>query len=258
MRDAVGEVTRNVQGLQSARGSPRPKSEDVSAQPSNDELLQRITLLEERNKTLAKMLESAVAQLWRCEKDASDVKDRGKSGTSEIGMAIAKVQFVQVFLEDASIQLPTEEEARDVGRPSNEGDSTKSVKDPPEQGDSPTKHVPSIQVEHQASSTGKSSNETHSQSQSGATPSTEAPVQSNSFSFHRSRPSLAQSSFSWMLGEDRRASSFVAAQPFPSEKRRERGTKGFLFGEGDDEGKVGQEPAGKMEREEIGLGTLSK
>ena len=45
------------------------------------------------------------------------------------------------------------------------------------------------------------------------------------------RPALAQSSFSWILGEDQRKSDFVAASPFSTERERARGMAGFLFGD---------------------------
>ena len=47
----------------------------------------------------------------------------------------------------------------------------------------------------------------------------------------RVRPAIAQSSFSWILGEDKRKSDFIAATPFSTERDRARGKAGFLFGD---------------------------
>ncbi|KAL9626322.1 MAG: hypothetical protein Q9204_007399, partial [Flavoplaca sp. TL-2023a] len=77
--------------------------------------------------------------------------------------------------------------------------------------------------------------------------------------FHNPRPRLAQSSFSWMLGEDQRKSSFVSPSPFPSDRRAARERAGFLFGESKDEAKQ-KNQRGKVDEESedevITLGTL--
>lgn len=78
--------------------------------------------------------------------------------------------------------------------------------------------------------------------------------------FHQPRPSLAQSSFSWMLGEDQHKSSFVSPSPFPSERRAAREKAGFLFGESKNsaEGKTqkGKTIEESEDEEVINMGTL--
>ena len=52
----------------------------------------------------------------------------------------------------------------------------------------------------------------------------------------RVRPAIAQSSFSWILGDAQRKSDFIAASPFSTERDRARGGAGFLFGDEKAEG----------------------
>jgi TBC1 domain family protein 5 len=115
VRDAVGEVKKNVQNLQAGRGSPlggpghRSNRSSESAGNIAANVLRKMTALEHRNKQLAHMLETAVAELWACEKEAADKKTMGEEGLGALSMAIAKVQFVQVFLQDSTLPLPPDE-----------------------------------------------------------------------------------------------------------------------------------------------------
>ncbi|KAL9064117.1 MAG: hypothetical protein Q9157_007949, partial [Trypethelium eluteriae] len=127
VRDAVGEVRKNVQGLQAARGSPRGKSsESTEASKNPEKLLRKISRLEERNRTLAKMLEGAVAELWNHQKSVTETKESEGDSVNALSMAIARVQFVQVYLEDSSMKLP--EDDTQIAKPP-------SDKEPPNQTD---------------------------------------------------------------------------------------------------------------------------
>ncbi|KAF2433086.1 RabGAP/TBC [Tothia fuscella] len=126
LRDTIGEVRKNVQTtLNSGRNSPRTGSmtgirplhrttrSDVSSNIAAN-VLRKVGQLEERNKQLAKMLEGAVAELWKFEKDANEKmegngEDKSKDDLQALSMAVAKVQFVQVFLQDSTLPLPAEE-----------------------------------------------------------------------------------------------------------------------------------------------------
>jgi TBC1 domain family member 5 len=105
--------------------------------------------------------------------------------------------------------------------------------------------------------------------QASASPSSPPTVARDS-TLHKPRPSLAQSSFSWMLGSgdgeaDKRG--FAAASTFPPEQERKgvtdkktRGRTGFLFGDDGDSGSSAAKTSGKEDGKEdddgFTLGTL--
>ena len=112
VRDAVGEVRKNVQTLQSRAATPGRDAADTvhtnystPGPSSQEELLQRINELETRNKALGKMLGSAVSQLWKEHEDTPSKDAKTNAAT----MAIAKVQLIQVYLEDSTLALTADE-----------------------------------------------------------------------------------------------------------------------------------------------------
>jgi len=264
-----------VQGLQSGSSSPRRSPlagvrwslDDGKQVSSNDEqLTARIEALETRNKALAKMLEGAIEDLVVQEK--AFAKEKEEAAANALSLALAKVQFVQVYLEDSSMPLVPEAPAQEVDERSNTNpEPVVTIQSPPagkiaavseeksEEKSSQTeakapsatiaktseiKCDPTDQVKSNSPPTIPKIQEP-SPAPRPDTPVDPPPLKPKTFKekplpspFHQPRPSLAQSSFSWMLGPDQRKSSFVSASPFPPEKKREsatRGKVGFLFGE---------------------------
>lgn len=132
VRDAVGEVKKNVQAIQV---SPR---NSMHQRASSTDLFRKVQRLEKRNQALAAMLEEALGELWECQRrlaeslnkssstepnedheeqqaDAKDIDKKGldrsteKQAGDDLGIAIAKVQFIQVYLTDTTMPLPQEE-----------------------------------------------------------------------------------------------------------------------------------------------------
>jgi TBC1 domain family member 5 len=99
VRDAMGEIRRNVQGLNESRPMPRSLNSGVGA----DEATATLKAMERRNKQLASMLDETVSNLRAL--SASKMEDTAKS-LELIEIAAAKVQFVQIYLEDASMDMP--------------------------------------------------------------------------------------------------------------------------------------------------------
>ncbi|KAI9871575.1 MAG: hypothetical protein M1830_002731 [Pleopsidium flavum] len=244
IRGAVGEVKKNVQFLQAGSLShqgvsvPQPSLRNVNSVLARTyEITSRINILEERNKALAKMLEDSLKGLWDHQKVAAE--DKSKVDVDALSLAIAKVQFVQVYLEDSAMPLPLPGEPL---HPPTGPVRAKRATQPsdaavPESADDITAVQPASKVSEgskvanpdMASRAGKGSD-------TGPTPEAQASSSITTIPspFHHPRPSLAQSSFSWMLGEDQRRSSFVAASPYPPEITRgsdARGKAGFLFGD---------------------------
>jgi TBC1 domain family protein 5 len=263
-----------VQGLQQS-GSSSPRrlpvagvrwSLDEGKPASNagtEQLTARIDALEQRNKSLAKMLQNAIEDLWAQQKVFD--KEKAEDSANALSLAIAKIQFVQVYLEDPLIPLgpdhtseeatkgptnapipateitrlqpspmPVQETVTQIGAvasTSTKPDITPQETSNPE---APTLEIssstPSVQ-DRPSTSLPNTSIEPHP-------PKPKLPKEKPlSSPFTQPRPSLASSSFSWMLGPDHRKSSFVSASHFPPEKKREsavRAKNGFLFGDEDD------------------------
>ncbi|KAF2824797.1 RabGAP/TBC [Ophiobolus disseminans] len=269
IREAVGEVKKNVEAYQSAANSgqttpraggrefrkPAPLLTAVGAARSDlartqsGNVIKKIENLEKRNRNLAKMLESAVGELWEHHRERNDEHStkesdtKGKESLEALSLAIAKVQFVQVYLEDSSIPLPIEEATDQAA--SAKVIETLAVPEaqspaPPER----TSSAPPISVDppsELAPSTITSPAKSPAPSPRPMSPPTKSPapkVQPSSNLSPRSRPHLTSSNFSWMLGEDSASSNFAsgtAHSTFAADEKRRMKGKGFLFGDDDDD-----------------------
>lgn len=117
VRDAVGDVRRNAQSI-STNIRNRTHSRNVSLASNSEEqaanLQKRLDNLQLRNQSLAKMLESAVNELWKQQKEMAIANSKQASADSDekvksLTMAIARVQLAQVYLEDPDLPLPEDE-----------------------------------------------------------------------------------------------------------------------------------------------------
>ena len=234
-----------VQGLQSANSSPRllPEKSRWSLDSgkiisdSPQDLIAKIQSWEERNKSLAKLLEKAMEELWIQQRDSQKPNE---TTADALSLAIAKVQFVQVYLENPTMPLPSED-------PSSEEKIQDALFNTdaglvPSSPGPPSYPIQSDGVaDEKSASDGINTVETddYSVERLGpaptkplpSTPKVSSPSKSSGLSpYSQPRPALAQSSFSWMLGDDQQKSGFVSASPFSSERsdRRRKGVQ--LFG----------------------------
>ena len=118
VRNAVDEVHRKAQEISNAQ---TPSSSNVRRQgaprTAYGAVLHKVKELENRNAQLSKLLGAAVGDLWEYQKEATEggqsvdspATQERKVSLENLSVAIAKVQFVQVYLSDASLPLPTEE-----------------------------------------------------------------------------------------------------------------------------------------------------
>lgn len=123
VRDAMGEIRKNMQGLQEARNNFTEHTRSRSNTPRDnvfpngtaaspvEELRKTLAELEQRNKQLALFLDEAITGL----KEVSDSKLEGEKQKALEGveLAAAKAQLVKVYLENPSLELPTEEPRED-------------------------------------------------------------------------------------------------------------------------------------------------
>ncbi|TKA57893.1 hypothetical protein B0A55_12361, partial [Friedmanniomyces simplex] len=116
VRGAVEEVHKRAQEIQK---SPTPSLPPRATVRDPRALERRLGALERRNKMLAGLLEGAVGELWGIqgllagrEGEKESVKEGGEAGHVEaLSLAIARVQFVQVYLGDSSLPLSEMDEA---------------------------------------------------------------------------------------------------------------------------------------------------
>ncbi|KAL8768809.1 MAG: hypothetical protein Q9209_005098, partial [Squamulea sp. 1 TL-2023] len=263
-----------IEGLQSGTNSPRRPADgsrwsldEGHVVPSISEATANLEALEQRNKALAKLLGTAMEELWDQQRQHNQEKEEVLGNA--LSVAIAKVQFVQIYLENSTMPFSMDTTTAEVV--SNEGHTKVVLADgavsDPQDTDSKSfndKSIPEM-TDAGASSISLADNEGATKvADDLATASAPKIKVSKSrpqaFPFHRPRPSLAQSSFSWMLGEDQRKSSFVSPLPFPSDRRAAREKAGFLFGEGKNETdrkiQRGRAEEESEDEEVINLGTI--
>ena len=235
-----------IEGLQSGTNASRKQSDgsrwsldEGKVVRGRSEVTANLEAMEQRNKSLAKLLGTAMEELW----DQQRQLNQGKEDffANVLSVAIAKVQFVQVYLENPSMPFSMDsstaetvvvEGQKDVIHANTAPGGVEAIN--PQSVDEESKPE-----ETDAQSIGRSrldiggATEVAGESTAASEPEiTVSKSHSQALPFHHPRPSLAQSSFSWMLGEDQRKSSFVSPSPFPSDRRAAREKAGFLFGEG--------------------------
>lgn len=279
VRSAVDEVHKRAQEI---RDTPTPSPPPRAYQQRRSQsslgpyaLQDRIKSLEDRSKHLAKLLQGALGELMEYHKQVNALDEKTEYPSAEdLGVAIAKVQFVQVYLDDPKLLLPTD---------------TSTSEDPLQAGtagsDDPLQSVPATDEKKTTDSTkvdsrsadgeGRSSSNvrrlagsatapTESHVAGLADPSAFDDIESNTATpailvdkvLERSlatqesvedqgqsaRPRLDQSSYSWMLGEQNSLST---------ERSR---NKASLFGE--DTGKVDVGSSNQQQSDSFDIGNL--
>ncbi|KAJ0420054.1 rab-GTPase-TBC domain-containing protein [Aspergillus carlsbadensis] len=252
VRGAVNEAKKNMQAIQSEHTSRVMKHGDTASIRGADPLVRqdletivqlkaKVEGLEERNRMLANTLGQAVNDI-RSQVAKNEALDPNAANVVE--QALTKVQSVRTTLETPS-------STRDAKPYS-------SLSEKPQE----NKHSAPAEVEPTVSENAKPARSFLNSPVSDTTiakyPAGSASGQRNVLSAkpvnspkplrNVMRPSLADSGFSWMLGEDRHLSSFVSPASVPPEQTRhgEAKTKqNALFGNGDTQQKSSQaEPDG--------------
>lgn len=260
VRDAMVEIRRNVQNLNETRQSMRGGTRQLIGE---DGAARALAMMERRNKQLASLLDETVTGLKSI--TASDLGDSGKRGEM-LELAAARIQFVQVYLEEASMEVPIFRRAGfkdgdpEAGREpvdsragmrgevqsSVQAEDEASVADaaskPLADADTDASNLASCQ-EAQASRPDEGV-ERSSATEGGDTRkegAAHAPAPGQRRAATPTRSTLAQSSFSWMLEPDMSAPAHSCAPPArrPASTRHKkklsssgsRERNAFLFGE---------------------------
>lgn len=227
VKGAVGEVRRNVNYLQT-EANPSKATEQIprpairSQQNGSEDfrmLTQRIQELEDRNKVLAKMLGNALESLRKQKQKESTMEKTQITDEEDLNMSLAKLQFVQVYLADPEIPIPADEMRSEE----------KEAKSPMQKTLLPNLSGKYAQTDFENRAESLNSVEKARDGRGSQHPQPVTRLDANHSAEplrkSRQRPSLAESSFSFMLGEDRRRSSFVSSATVPPEERRDSVTK---------------------------------
>jgi TBC1 domain family protein 5 len=265
VRDAVGEMKKNMQGLAApnataSRGTSDGNRWSLDEGRSVPFLRNTISSMELRNKQLALMLEEALGDLRRV---VTSSTAESPAISDAIGLAIAKAQFVQVYLEDSTLPLP--QPSPEIMEPKVPGafPMTSAVETPPKSKKDDlglaTNAKNTIKGKKMVRSSGNKSPIASSlpePSKINPVPSTELAVPAGSLRADAepnvpdrprapmpTRSSLAQSSFAWMLEPDDTSVSVTkptlpkSTSPFLSSSSRRplsgstREKAAFLFGD---------------------------
>lgn len=110
LRGAVGEARRNIEQLQvnhsrsASVDIPRNStSNEPSAPTTQTDLEDRLKKFEERNKALSAMLDTAQETLRKWKADNAQLAMQGEDA---FNTALARIQFVSVYLTDADVPIP--------------------------------------------------------------------------------------------------------------------------------------------------------
>lgn len=244
VRDAMGEIRRNMQGFNESRHSPRPTKETLSDEGAATALV----AMERRNLQLATMLDDTVTSLKAL--TASDLDERTKS-LELIEVAAAKIQFVKIYLEDSTMEVPI------LDRPIPDDGQMETDENPAgeglEKGPKPEPNADEVQISSLSLADGAPPAQAEqpnspSRPQVMDTSGAEVTVDPLSETLSPSvrppavpmRSTLAQSSFSWMLESNDSSSSHsrVTSRSPPTSTHRKRQSNNasreknaFLFGE---------------------------
>lgn len=245
IRGAVGEVKRNVEHFQAqaqqvahARAAtfsvPQPV---IIKNDDHQDVDEQLQALRERNRALGKMLEQAQESLrsWKAAKAPAAGVAQLNSSEDVFNTALAKIQFVSVYLADEEIPLPPitpvmERKHELFGRDeSSKADSSLEREATVGQSQPSLSSTTAQGVTEKSSTASPSSSSMAGSAAASATVTETERMTTVAGSQHKPRPlrpSLAESSFSFMLGEPRNRTSFVRSTPLPEQKREQERTLG--------------------------------
>lgn len=234
VRDAVGEIKRNINEARQNAMSPRQVLQEEGA-------VRGLVALERRNQQLAAMLDETVNNLRAL--SATNLDDKAKS-LELIEIAAAKVQFVKIYLEDSSMEVPTLDSPPPEDSPQSPiSDEIVHMDEP----DSRAGRENGLPASTGVDIAGLKISEDKDEKACPLSPDrmdtsgdgAAAGLQVRPSGPNPTRSTLAQSSFSWMLEPDETASpqAPVMAKKSPSKQKKRisnsisRERNAFLFGE---------------------------
>ncbi|EME87908.1 uncharacterized protein MYCFIDRAFT_213065 [Pseudocercospora fijiensis CIRAD86] len=113
VRSTIDDIHKKAQEIRDSQ-APSPPPWRRSGTPR---VLERLREMEERNRRLSILLGQAVNELWECQglvsgdQQVNDDDSTPNANVEKLSAAIARVQFVHVYLDQPTLVLPTEDEA---------------------------------------------------------------------------------------------------------------------------------------------------
>lgn len=271
VRSAVDEVHKKAQEIRDHQTPSPPivrRSRGSRPSLSLEASQRRVNTLHDRSKQLSKLLEDAITELWEFQKVVAEKTDGVHETTDladveKLSVAIAKVQFVQVYLDDPDLPLPNDDEniqhdqktspdsnpvALNEQRGSTSHDPSSSAR--LKNREIPVESTDVISSRYDNSEAGAgdladpSSFEDFEQpldeDEKGAAESTPqlnvtttdpvtSPTQSNPHNTSVARPRIEQSSFSWML--DKYSANEGSPMKSSSMSQNQARNRSYLFGD---------------------------
>lgn len=110
VRDAVVEIRRNVQDAKSSMKTSR----DLLSEPrtSSSTAMRAVAAMDRRNRRLASMLDEQITALRDLAITSAPEEDKQKAQEA-LDVAVAKLQFITVYLEDSTLALPDDDDSQD-------------------------------------------------------------------------------------------------------------------------------------------------
>ncbi|KAH8165050.1 hypothetical protein CIB48_g3204 [Xylaria polymorpha] len=107
VRDAMVEIRRNVQEAKSSMKTGR----DLFSEPRPSTAMRAVAGMDRRNRRLASMLDEPIAALGNLGATIEvDGEDKQKQAQDVLAVAVARLQFIKVHLEDSTLALPDDED----------------------------------------------------------------------------------------------------------------------------------------------------
>lgn len=250
VRGAVGEARRNMQQqLQSSATSPGViHTDDLESKSTiprlslvmHDELHSRINALEDRNKLLANLLGEAMANLISHQGDETQPAIEGKmkdaEGGNGINQALDKIKYVQSRLENSELSVSQASKDSGIHGKAREVYHTPAKDETQRSPDTKPTVQPMGGKENQTPESVLESPGT------GNPQPVEVEIKKPRPFRVAQRAPLAESQFSWILGDTGPRSSFMTCASAPPERDRGTGNRpNSLFGDGRSEGGNGND-----------------
>ncbi|KAI0400999.1 rab-GTPase-TBC domain-containing protein [Xylaria palmicola] len=111
VRDAMVEIRRNVQEAKSSMKTGR----DLFSEPRPSTAVRAVAVMDRRNRRLASLLDEPIAALRNLGLGVASAEGDGatQKARDTLEVAVAKLQFIKIYLEDATLALPDEEDIQD-------------------------------------------------------------------------------------------------------------------------------------------------
>ncbi|KAI0527781.1 rab-GTPase-TBC domain-containing protein [Xylaria bambusicola] len=221
VRDAMVEIRRNVHEAKTSMKTSR----DLFTEPRPNTAIRAVAVMDRRNKQLAAMLDEPIASL----------RAVSSSGEDALEAAIARLQFIKVYLEDSTLALPDDDqdapssprqaERKVDSEPLSNAVAAMALNTPmvldspnPSVGETPKATTPVLDQHDTATTIPKLKPETSADKMDtdplGVEPSNTVQTLQRPQPPIPTRSTLAQSSFSWMLEPDISSSSSSSQNPF--------------------------------------------